>query len=276
MHNIYGPDPLSLRTPAGTWCPAHAYALGRVVVALAVIAPLPAAAQSVDSIIARVAAARGGLGVLHTVRSKRLTGHMTLDSITSGTIVVEQRRPNMIREEITFNGQTLVRAFDGVSAWTMVPAGAGTDSGVHVLTGDDARNLAAEGDFDGAIIDARVKGNDVALAGRDSIAGTPVYKLKVTLRSGYVDYWYIDSATALPSKWEGMRIINGKPIIFESFFRDYLTVDGQRFVRVVDSGSPGSAAHQEMVFDHIDINPTLDNTRFAAPVADSAATGATH
>jgi hypothetical protein len=31
-----------------------------------------------------------------------------------------------------------------------------------------------------------------------------------------------------------------------------------------------------MIFDHIDINPTLDNTRFTAPLIDSTATGATH
>jgi hypothetical protein len=231
------------------------------------------AAQSIDSIIARVATEQGGLGPLHTVRSKRLTGHITFDSATSGTIVVEQRRPNMIREEITTGGQTLVRAFDGVSGWMSVPTGDG--AGVHVLSGDDARNIAAEADFDGVFIDARVKGNRIELAGRDSASEQIVYKLKVTLRSGYVDYWFIDSATALPIKWEGTRIIDGTPVALESLFRDYFIVEGLRFARVIETGSPRTPARQQMVFDHVDINPPLDKARFSAPV-DSTVTGAAH
>jgi hypothetical protein len=258
------------RTP---W-PACWYRCSRLIIALSAVGRASRTdAQSVDSIIARVAAAQGGLGPLHTVRSKRLTGHITFDSATSGTIVVEQRRPDMIREEITTGGQTLVRAFDGVSGWMNVPTGDG--AGVHVLSGDEARNIAAEADFDGALIDARVKGNRVELAGRDSAGDQVVYKLMVTLRSGYVDHWFIDSASALPIKWEGTRIMNGAPVALESLFRDYFIVEGLRFARLIETGSPGTPGRQQMVFDHVDINPPLDRGRFSAP-AESAVTGAAH
>jgi hypothetical protein len=235
--------------------------------------PNRAQSQSIDSILARVVVARGGLGVLHTVRSKRLTGRLTLDSATTATIVIEQRRPNMIREEITTSGQTLIRAFDGVAAWTRVPTG--DDAGIHTLTGDDVANIAAEADFDGALIDGRVKGNRIELSGRDTVDGRATYKLKVTLRSGYVDYYDVDSATALAVRWVGTRTINGNSVVFESFYRDYFTVSGQQFIRVIDLGSPGSAARQQMVFDHIDINPPLDNARFTVPI-DSMTTGVAH
>jgi hypothetical protein len=232
-----------------------------------------AGAQTVDSIIARVLAARGGIGRLHTVRSQRLTGRVAFSPTSGGTIVVEQRRPGMIREEVTVQGQTVVRAFDGASGWMRAPSGDTTST--SLLTGDDLKNLAAEADFDGALIDARVKGIHIEFMGRDTMAGPTAYKLKVTLRSGYVDYWYVDSASALPSKWEGMRIINGVPTVFESYFRDYLTVDGLRFARVIDTGARGSADRQQMVFEHIDINPPLDNARFTVP-ADSSSAEAGH
>src|SRR5579862_8697269 len=242
---------------ANLWAGAERGVRRRVAAAavgLAVTAPAPAVAQSVDSVLARVATAFGGMGRLHTVRSKRLTGHISFDSVTSATLVVEQRRPDMIREEVTSQGQTVVRAFDGASAWTRSLGG---DTTVHVLSGDDVRNIAAEGDFDGALIDSRVKGNRVELMGLDSVGSQPVYKLKVLLRSGYTDYYFVDSTTALPIKWQGTRIINGGPIVFESYFRDYLTVDGERFARLIESGSPGSNARQHIVFDRVDINPPL-------------------
>jgi hypothetical protein len=265
----------NLRSRAGRSARRHILA---AIAGLAATVPTTVPAQSVDSVVARVVAAFGGMGRLHTVRSKRLTGRISFDSVTSATLVVEQRRPDMIREEVTSQGQTVVRAFDGAAAWTQSLTG---DTTTHVLSGDDVRNLAAEGDFDGALIDARVKGNRVELMGLDSVGGQRVYKLKVLLRSGYTDYYYVDSATALPIKWQGTRIINGGPIVFESYFRDYLTVDGARFARVIESGSPGSNARQHIVFEHVDINPVLDNSRFAAPPlvpsvppADSTPTGA--
>jgi len=213
------------------------------------------------------------MGHLHMVRSKRLTGHMSVDSATTGTIVVEQRRPNMIRENISLSGQTIVRAFDGRTGWTLTVAG--TDSGLTTLDGDDLQNISAEADFDGALIDARVKSNQVELMGVETVAGRSAYALKVTLRNGFIDYWYVDTLSALPIKWEGTRIINGKPVVFDSYFRDYFTVEGQQFVRDIETGSPGDggSGRQRMTIDHVEINPPLDNTRFTAPV-DTAHKGA--
>jgi hypothetical protein len=260
----------------------HPKLIGRVTRCLAIamatygaadLAPCRATAQAVDSIISRVVTARGGVGRLHTVRSQRLTGHIVFSPTVGGTIVVEQRRPGMIREEIVTRGQTLVRAFNGASGWSRMPS---EDSvTLHLLMGDDLRNIAAEADFDGALIDARVKGNRIEFVGRDTVAGAVAFKLKVILRSGYTDYWYVDSASALPSKWEGMRMVDGTPVVFESYFRDYLSVDGLRFARVIDTGLRGSPDRQQLVFDRVDINPLLDNTRFAVP-NDTSAVGVIH
>jgi outer membrane lipoprotein-sorting protein len=235
--------------------------------------PAALAAQSADSLLMRIAAARGGSGRLHTVRSQRLTGRIMLGPTSTGTIVVEQRRPNMIREEITIRGQTLVRAFDGETGWMQVPSG--DTLLVQPLADDDLHNIAAEADFDGALIDPRVKGNRVELAGRDTIGGASVYTLRVMLRSGFADTWYVDSATALPLRWAGRRVVNGSTVEFESDFRDYLTVDGLKFARVIDTGQRDGSDRQQLIFDHVDINPVLESARFAMPSiaapSDSAA-----
>ena len=232
------------------------------------VVPSPLGAQNLDSLLLRIMRARGGSGRVHTVRSQRLTGRIALGPTTTGTIVVEQHRPNMIREEITVRGQTLVRAFDGAMGWMQVPSG--DTLLVQALTDEDLRNIAAEADFDGALIEPRVKGNRVELVGRDTIDGAPVYVLRVTLRSGFVDTWYVDSASSLPTRWTGQRVANGSTVHFQSDFRDYLTVDGLRFARVIETGQRDASDRQQLIFDHVDINPVLESSRFEMP-ADTTA-----
>jgi len=228
-----------------------------------------AAQPAVDTVIARVIAAQGGLGRLHTIRCRRMTGHIWYDSATSATVIIEQRRPNMMYEEITNRASTVIRAFDGAAGWTKVLSN--SDTILSVLSGDDLKNIAEESDFDGPLVDARLKGNTIEMVGTDSVHGSPAFKLRVTLRDGRVDYWYIDRSTWLPAKWEGSRTIDSSEVQFETYFRDYLTVDGLRFVRVMESGAPGALARQQMTFDHVELNPALEPRRFVMP--DSTSTG---
>jgi hypothetical protein len=230
--------------------------------------PGVAIAQTADAIVARVVVARGGASRLRALHSLRLTGRVTFGPTASGPLLVEQRRPDTIREELTLQDKTIVRGYDGHAGWTIDPFG--SPPGLRALTGDDLKNIAAEAAFE-PLVTPLGAGDHVELVGRDTVAGAPVYKLRVTLaRTGYGDYYYVDSASALPVKWEGTRPINGAPVVFQSYYRDYILVDGLRFPRVIDSGSPGSTNRQQLTFDHIEVNPTESDSRFAMPPAGAA------
>ena len=220
------------------------------------------APMTADGVIARFAEARGGLEKIRAVKSQRLTGQITFSGGGGGPIVVEQRQPNKIREEVTIQGKLIIHAYNGTSGWTVDPFG--TPPGFRVLSGDDLNNLAAEADYD-PLLNYRATGDRVELTGRDTAAGAPAYKLQVTLPSGYVDYYYIDSATALPTKWQGHRIVNGKAVVFESYFREYQTAEGLKFPRLIQTGAQGMAGHQELTFDHVELNPPVGDDRFTAP-----------
>jgi hypothetical protein len=224
-----------------------------------------ASAQTADAILARVIEARGGAAKIRTVQSVRLTGHVALSSALSAPLIVEQRRPAMIREELVVQGKTIVRGYDGTTGWTIDPFG--TPSGVRPLTGDELKNMAAEAEFE-PLLNAKASGNVVEFAGHDTVAGAPVYKLRLTVKhTGYTDLYYVDSASSLPVKWQGTRPNNGTSVVFESYYRDYQLVDGVRFPRTIDTGAQGQAQRQQLTFDRIEVNPAVDTTRFTMPAA---------
>ena len=82
---------------------------------LAVLAA-PAAAQTVDEVIAKSFEARGGLDRLRAIQTIRVTGRMSTGP-TKALMVIERKRPGSFRAEITVQGVRAVQAWDGVTAW---------------------------------------------------------------------------------------------------------------------------------------------------------------
>lgn len=237
------------------------------VACMSVLAGLPrvVAAQTADAIVARVIAARGGAAKIHTLKTVRLTGHVAFSPTVSAALVVEQQRPAMIREEVVVQDKTIVRGYDGTVGWTIDPFG--NPPGLRAMAGDELKNMAAEAEFE-PLLNAKVSGNLVELVGRDTVGGATAYKLRLTVkRTGYADFYYVDSASSLPVKWEGTRPTNGASTVFESYYRDYILVDGVRFPRTIDTGAKGQPQRQQLTFDRIEVNAVVDTARFAMPKA---------
>lgn len=219
--------------------------------------------QTADQIIARHIVARGGAARLAAVRSEHLEGHVSFGSTASGVDTVDLARPQRIRTIVVLNGKTIVQAYDGHVAWTVNPF-AGIDT-PQVMAPDLAKNVIAGADMDGPLVNAPAKGNRIALAGLDTADGRPAYKLVVTEPDGLVDTYFIDSATALQTKWQGRRMVDGKPVVFESMFRDYRRVAGVMLAYRIDSYTLGQPGAQHLTFDRIEVNAPEPDDRFTIP-----------
>src|SRR5207302_3519995 len=222
----------------------------------------PLVGQTVDEIIAKSIDARGGIRKMKSVQSQRLSGHILLGDV-EGTILIERKRPGKLREEISLEGRTLIRATDGKTGWSISPFSGGGAPGP--LSADDFRLITQQADFDRPLVDYKAKGNQVELVGRDKLDDKEVYKLKVTLKDREIRYDYVGVASSLELKWEGRVVRDGNDFQAESFFRDYRSVDGLMYPFVIESDSPGNAATQKIVFDKIELNPALEDTRFEMP-----------
>ena len=168
----------------------------------------------------------------------------------------------MMRLEITFQGRKIVQAFDGVTAWTMNPMiGAGPKQSSY----EDTRAAQESSDFIGGnLVDYRSKGNTVELVDQEDFGGVMVYKLKITKKSGSVEYDYLDAKSFLPIKTEGKRMQLGQEVLYESKLANYKPVDGVLLPFSLRQMVNGRLA-MEITIEKMEANLPLDSVVFKMP-----------
>ncbi len=231
--------------------------------AAAVALALPAAAQTVDEIIAKNIEARGGMQALKAANTMRMSGRMTVGPGLEAPFVLEQKRPNRMRLDITFQGMTGTQAYDGGSAWMVMPFMGKKDP--EKVPDEEAQAFSEQADFDGILVDYKDKGHTVELLGKEPIEGSEAYKLKVTLKDGAIRYIYLDADAFLEIRTEGKRKIRGSEVEGESSIGDYKEVAGLMLPHAVESGAKGSPQKQKITIDQIEINVPIDDARFVMP-----------
>ena len=232
-------------------------------------------AQTLDEIVAKAIAARGGYEKLEAVQTERMRGQMTLGPGMGGPVVIELKRPDKLHMEITLQpDKILTRGYDGVTGWQANPFVAG--AAAQPLSPGDTRNIAKEADIDGPLVNAARKGNRIELAGREPVSGHDAYHLKVTLKDGTVDNYYLDATSFLETKWTGARAQNGTEVVYESYFSDFRPAGGLTFPFRIESDTQGREGKQELRFDTVELDAPLDDALFTMPPAGPAARPAIH
>jgi outer membrane lipoprotein-sorting protein len=247
-----------------------------ICLALLLALPAAAAAQTTEDILAKVYAARGGVDKIHAIQAQRVSGHISFGEDADGPFVVELKRPLKMHMELTVQDRTMVRVYDGKShGWANNPFADKPDP--QAMNEDELRSISEESDFDGPLVDYKSKGNEVELVGKDKdkVDGKEVWRLKLTTNNGDVRYYLFDAQFFLLLKWEGTRKFNGQEYPVESYFRDYRDVDGVKFAFEVDSGSSSSDIKQKITIDKIELNPSLEESRFAQPPTPAPLTAPT-
>jgi hypothetical protein len=210
-------------------------------------------AQSVDDIAAKAIVARGGIKRIKSVNSQRLTGKISLNTGESGPLVVEMKRPGMMRETVILGDKTMSRTTDGILGWAV---GSLRDlAEPQQVSAEELRTLSASADFEGPLVDYKEKGNKIELAGKEKVGKRLAFKVVISMKSGENRIDFIDCKSHLEVKWQGVA----KGNMFESYFRDYREVRGLMYAFEIDSGS------QKIVLDKVEVNPKLDSARFSKP-----------
>jgi outer membrane lipoprotein-sorting protein len=220
-------------------------------------------AQSLEEVLAKNAEARGGLDKIKGLKSVRMTGTMTVGPGMEAPLTLELKRPNNMRMEFTLQGMTGVQAYDGTTAWWIMPFMGKTDA--EALPEDQAKLAAEQADFDGILIDYQAKGHTVELVGKEAVEGTDAYKLKVTLKNEDVRYVYLDAEYFLEIRTEGSRTMRGTQVDFEATVGDYKDVDGLMFPHSIETGAKGSPQKQKLTITAVELNPEIDDLRFKMP-----------
>ena len=221
-------------------------------------------AQTADEIVEKNLKARGGIEKLRAIHTMVVTAKLETPG-GAGPLIVRLERPGRIQEDLTLNGAETVRTYNGTSAW-MVTGKAGAED-VKELTGGDLENLRDEGEngIDGALADYQKKGNRVEFDGAAVVDGKTCYKLKVTLRSGHVQYQFLDSTTYLEVHEEIERTYNGNQMVIEETVGDYREEGGVLFAHKYVSGVAGRPQRSTLTYEKVELNPRLEKSVFEKP-----------
>src|SRR5262245_47454755 len=179
---------------------------------------IPVSAETLDQLLAKNLAARGGAAKLREIKSVRITGRVRFGSgdfsIEAQSSQVLRRGPSATRTEFTLQGLTQVRAYDGKEGWTVSPFGGRRDA--EKASADDVRAMAHEADIEGPLVDWRAKGHRVEYLGTEDVDGTPAHKVRVMLKDGDIEYVFIDPDSALEIRTTTVHKVRGAEDITES------------------------------------------------------------
>lgn len=220
---------------------------------------------SADEIVANYVAARGGLSKIRSLKTLRQKGHVTAGPDKHGVVTREIRRPASTRFEFKVQGVTSVFVSDGQRGWRVDPAQG--DTAPTWLSAEVVAEAVEQGDFEGPLVDWKVKGHSLELAGRADVGGKPAYKLKLTLKSGAVRHEYIDVASGHLVRSESTRQVRGRKLQVQTSFSAFKKTGGLLFPRVVEVETVGRPDKLHIDVDSVEVNPTLSDARFAIPAS---------
>lgn len=221
-------------------------------------------ALSADELVSKNIVARGGAETLAAAKSLRRSGRLIINGGQfTLTLVETKQRPEAIRVEVGLQGLTQVQAYDGKEGWQIDPFQGRKDP--ERMPADDLKALIEDADLEGPLVNYRAKGSSLDYLGIEDIDGTPAHKLKLTRKSGDVQYLYLDPDYFLEIRVESQRSVRGVQQITVADFGNYEKVAGVLWPMSIEVGSKGSSNKQMLEYDKAEVNPTLDGALFTFP-----------
>jgi outer membrane lipoprotein-sorting protein len=228
---------------------------------LLTLAPLVAAAQSVDDIVAKNLAAKGGVTALKAVRAMRITATVRPTPEIEIPVTITTARPNKLKQESSVQGQQIVMAFDGQNAWSINPLMGVTTP--RAIEGPELDSLRNQADMDGPLVDYKTKGTSVELVGTETVGDKKTNKLKITRKDGQAQELYLDVDTGLEVKAVNQVIRDGRTFTVESYFSNYRPVGAVTIAHNVQQKLNGQDV--SFTINKVEILPEVDDAIFKMP-----------
>ncbi len=234
-----------------------------LVICVTALLTMNVAAQTADDIIAKYVKTIGGIEKIKAVKTIRKTGKFIGGGGFEAKVMDESRREKFVRSEFALQGMVQITAYDGKTGWKIDPFGGKKD--VESLSEEELKGVVESSDFDGPLIDYKLKGNKIEYLGMDQAEGTDAFKLKVTLANGDVRTYFMDTDYYVPIKIESKTVIRGQEFESETSLGDYKEIGGVYYPFSYEVGAKGSPNKSQIVYDKIEVNVELSDTRFSKP-----------
>lgn len=218
-------------------------------------------APGVDAILAKYFENTGGLDKWKNLRSMKMEGIMTMGPMEfPGTIY--QMAPNKQRIVVSIQGQTLVQAYDGTTAWWINPFMGGPDP--QPMPDEMAQDFTKQ-TFESEFMDYKTKGHQVEYSGEEEVEGAKCHVLKLTKKNGDVEYHYFDQEFYVPIMVKTtISTGDAKGQFVETYVSDYQEVGGIMFPHFIETKFNGQS-QQKITIKSIALNEEMGDDLFTFP-----------
>ncbi|OGF67324.1 MAG: hypothetical protein A2Y62_15980 [Candidatus Fischerbacteria bacterium RBG_13_37_8] len=218
-------------------------------------------AEKADEIVNKCIKAMGGVEKIKAIKTMQIMGK-SFQGAMELPVFVQIKRPDKIRVEATVQEQVVIQAFDGTNAWQIIPFLGSNEP--NIISEEDAKFLKMQADIDGPLIDYKKKGNSIELVGEEDMEGTPVIKLKVTLKNGETENLYFDAENYMLLKRSIKIMKQENEIQVDGYYSDYKEVDGVMLPYTSESKAGGRTISLFTIED-VKMNKEIDDAVFAMP-----------
>ena len=212
---------------------------------------------SIDQIVTKHLDAMGGLERLKDIQTMKKVAKVTMQGRQT-TTTMYFKRPNMSRQEVQIDGQTVINAFDGTTPWIINPL-TGFNRPVTV-SGAQAASIREDSSFDGPLVDYKSRGMLIDYVGREPLGEGEAHHLRVTSASRQVRHLYLDATTYLEVKLAAE--VQGSKL--EQLSSDYRDVDGVKVAHHLKTVVNG-AVQAEMQLESVEFNLPIESALFRMP-----------
>jgi hypothetical protein len=237
--------------------------------AVLVLAAASAQAVTVDELVAKNLAARGGAEKMRAIKTMKAEGKLLYGEQFELGFAQYQKAPQSIRTEASIQGLTAVQAWDGKEGWQISPFQGRKDP--EKLSADDAKGLADDAPIGGPLLDWQGRGSKVDYLGTEDVDGTEAHKLKVVLKNGDVEYVYLDPDHFLEIRIVTQRSVRGTQVETIADYGDYEQIEGVYFPFSISAENKADGNRTQTTIEHAQVNVELDDARFAFPAARAGA-----
>ncbi|MFQ5633180.1 MAG: hypothetical protein ACE5I1_30805, partial [bacterium] len=214
-------------------------------------------------------AALGGLDKIQAVKSTKVKGKLSIPMQgVEADFTRHSKRPHFIRLDVNIQGQEMVQAYDGETAWHIFPFMG--DPTPQPMPEYQAKTFKLQADMDGPLVDYKKEGHKAELVGKEDMEGTEVYNLKVTLKSGEIFHHFIDSEHYLElkniAKTKGP---GGNEVEVVTYISDYKEVGGMMMPHSITVKNP-MQGNVEITITTVVMNVDMDDSLFKMPEKNGA------
>jgi len=221
-------------------------------------------APSVEKIAETYIENIGGVKAWKALKTTSMKGKANMQGMEF-PITVTAAEGDMQYVEVDVQGQKIIQAYDGETAWQIMPFQGITEP---TEMSEEEAEQSKEMRFLSEFIDSKERGFTLESVEGKEVEGTPTYGVRVTDTSGYDHTYYFDTEYMIPVMMTS-SIKSGpqKGGTMETYMSDYQDVEGLTVPMFMEVKFNGTTV-QKMTFTEVLINPEVDKAMFSMPKKD--------